>query len=404
MDFKLKTIGSFISNDDIIYPFNLQSVDDLLLYRSKTVCQVLTFDNNENVTPTKLQLSNSQTTVSTEYPQLNVNKNKVYDSCDLNEKNYIMLNQYFLPDCTLKNVHYLKCEMSPFSERTGYSLACLTSSGMIELYDYNLDTSELVKIDVNFSALRKSTLKKPAKDIVKFDVLRTSFNEIAFANLEWCAVPFQDKKLLICVTKSDDIIFYQIQNNAVVELKSIKIEDAGRNKLKWMDWNDANYLLLSTDKGNLIMYSVDLKDDGTVHNIEKIITIEGKLKMPINYIAVDYHEDSTIILCCKGHTLEIFHMKDDKAVLVCSKYVDMTITGIKTCDNLEYLISTLNSRVYYVNLDMLNDEIVLKSCSKMDFDIFNDLEIVSNNNYYGIATSKNNVLVYLSCYPQHVRF
>ncbi|KAL7050453.1 hypothetical protein ACKWTF_004087 [Chironomus riparius] len=401
MDLNLKTIGVTISNDDIVYPFNLQAWDDLLIQRMKFSCEVFSY-NHDNITPTNIQLSSTKTKKPTEYPQLNINKTKVYDNADHNEKNFIMLHPYILPDCTLKNTHYLKSEMSPFSEKTGYILACLTTSGMIELYNYNIDTCELKNIDVNFSELRKNSLKVPTKEIVKLDVLRKTLNQVTFSNFEWCAIPYEDFKLLICTTKSDDLIIYHIQDDTVVEIKSTKIEGINRNKMKWMDMNDQHYIAFSTDKGDLVRYSVELEDDGTVNDIKKVGTIDGKLKMPINFMGIDYHETSTILFCFKGHTLEIFHLQEDKVELVCSKYVDMSITGFTLCDNLEYMLCTLNSRVYYIKLSIENGRMLLSTFSKLGFDsLMDDLDIASNYSFYGIGASKNNVLIYLSCYPQN---
>ncbi|XP_070489765.1 uncharacterized protein [Chironomus tepperi] len=401
MDKNLKTIGVTISNDDIVYPFNLQAYDDLLIQRMKFSCEVFSY-NHDNITPTNIQLSSTKTPKPTEYPQLSVNKNKVYDSADHNEKNYIMMHPYLLPDCTLRNTHYMKSEMSPFAEKTGYILACLTSSGLIELYNYNDDTCELKSIDVNFSELRKSSLKIPPRDIIKLDVLRKTLSKVTFSNFEWCAIPFEDYKLLICTTKSDDLIIYHIQDDTVAEMKSIKIEGIGRNKLKWMDMNDQHYIVCSTDKGDLVRYSVEIEDDGIVNDIQKVDVIEGKLKQPINYIGIDYHETSTILFCCKGHTLEIFHLKEDKVELVCSKYVDMTITGFTLCDNLEYMLCTLNSRVYHIQLTIENDRMMLSTFNRLEFDsAMDDLDISSNYSFYGIGASKNNVLIFLSCYPQN---
>lgn len=403
MDINLKTIGISISNDDIIYPYNLQACDDLLIQRMKFSCEVFSY-NHENITPTNIQLSSTKTKKPTEYPQLNINRNKVFDNADLNEKNYIMMHPNLFPDCTLRNIHYIKSEMSPFAEKTGYTLACLTTSGTIELYNYNTDNCELKDIDVNLPELRKNSLKIPPKDITKLDVLRKTLNQVSFSNFEWCAIAFEDYKLLICATKSDHLIIYHIQDDTVVEMKSTKIDGIGKNRMKWMDMNDQHYIVISTDKGNLMRYLIELGDDGIVSDIKKIDVIEGKLKMPMNYMGIDYFETSTIIFCCKGHTLEIFHLQEDKVELVCSKYIDMTITGFTLCDNLEYMLCTLNSRVYYIKLTIENGRMLLSICNKLEFDstTMDELDVSSNYSFYGIGASKNNVLVYLSCFPQNV--
>lgn len=397
----LKPIGFIISSDELCYSFSLQSVDDILIHRLKTSSEVATLKDNGFNLQTKFNITSSiKTPKPLLTPKLNINQSKVFESCDLNEKNFIMLSPNYFSDCTTRNIHNIKSEMSPRSDRGDYVVACLTSSGIIELFKYAVDGDELQKLNVDFCELRKSQINLPAKEITKFEMFRTAFNDVSFSNIEWCPLSFDNFKILMAVTNNDEIIFYRIQDSEVTQEFSKKIRGASANQLKWMDVNDQHFLLVSTVDGNLIRYSIALDDDGSLNEILKIDEIKGILKNPISNIKVDYYENVTILLCCKTHSIEVFSIKEDLTYNVFEKYIDLKITGIENCDNLEYFISTLNSKVYLIKLFLEDDQLTLDKFERIEINFAeNDLQS-SKFAFYGLAMSKNNVFVYLSCYPQ----
>lgn len=399
---KLKNFSSIVSSDELCYPFNLQSSNDIVVQRTKTACEIvgMSIFNNNNI-QSKLQLSLTKTNKPTTNIDLEINKNKVFTDCNLNEKNFIMLNSNYFPDCALKNTHYIKCLLGPSSKKwMAQIVACLTSAGIIELFTYNADTYELEQMDVNLSEMRKKSINMQ-KEIVKFETFYNAFNDIAYNTFEWCPLEFDDFKILIAVTKSDNVIFYSVQKNDTAQEICVQIEDASKNLIKWMHLKDEHFLLVGTIKGNLRRYKIDLQNNGKINGICLMDEIRGKSKIPIGNITVDYNEDSKIVLCTKTHTLEVFHFKENEAKLVLTKYIDLTITGLEICDKLEYLITTLNSKVYHVKLinDTINNEVTLSSFDKIEFVNSDDEQFASKHAFYGIASSKNKVLAYISCYP-----
>jgi hypothetical protein len=260
----------------------------------------------------------------------------------------------------------------------------------------------------NLSEQRIEQLKL-TKEITKYEDFLKAFKNIAFSNFEWCPISWYDFNILIATTKNDEVIFYRVQRNGVVsQLKCTKIEQFSKNRFKWISVNDEHYLIVGTSKGNLIRYSVDLTKEGIINGIEKVDEITGKVKLPIINIAVDYLEDnSTIVLCSKNHSLEIFELNETESKLILSKHIDLTITGVEVCNNFEYLMSTLNANVFFLQLHRSTEtgEILLRSCENMDIiGIKSESEKSANDNFFGICTSRNNVFVYIACYPQTVSY
>jgi hypothetical protein len=402
-------MGLMTTHDKICYPFSLQAADDFLIQCTKSACEIISPSSHICINiQSKLQMASTKSPKPTAIPQLPINYAKLFGDCNQMEKNFVMLNPAFLPECTAKNTHYIRCLIGPFSERSGNVIACQTSTGVIELFSFNADNYVLKQFDSNLSEIRKADLNKSPKEIVKLEVYREHLNEISFSDFEWCSIAYDDFKILIAITRSSEAIFYRVHNDGVTQQdKTFKIEHTGRNRVKWMDLNDEHYLLVGTNKGNLIRYSIDLTDDGVVNGVKKVDEIEGRLKLSISNIVVDYHENSTIVLCSKTHSLEIFQFNGMESKLVLSKYINLAITGVQVCGSLEYLISALNAKVHLLKLNSLKSgAIVLETCSQMNIVASSADDVLTSTKYgfYGVATSRNNVLVYLSCYPQIVSY
>ncbi|KAG5678507.1 hypothetical protein PVAND_008174 [Polypedilum vanderplanki] len=284
-----------------------------------------------------------------------------------------MLNPYFLPECTAKNTHYLKCRIGLYTEQSDIIIACLTSSGIIELFSFILDKCELKQFNSNLNEKRKENLKNLPKEIIKFDMYKNFLYDISFSNFEWCPKMYENFKILLGITKNDEIIFYRVQNDVIfIQDKSFEIEDIGKNRaVKWMNMNDEHFLLVSTNNGNLIRFSIILRNDA-------------------------------IVLCTKVHSLEIFQFNENDSKLVLSKYIGLTITGVEVCINLQYFISILNGKVYFLKLNISRtNEVELETCTQIEHvSNVDDVQASTNYAYYGITKSRNNVLIFLSCYPQ----
>ncbi|KAG5678504.1 hypothetical protein PVAND_008171 [Polypedilum vanderplanki] len=406
MDFKLKHLSSLITYDKISYPFSLQSIQDIIIQCNKSACEVISISNqSDNNIQSNLYFTSTKTTKPIAIPQLNINAEKIFNNCNHDEKNFIMLNPYFLPECTAKNTHYLKCRIGLYTEQSDIIIACLTSSGIIELFSFILDKCELKQFNSNLNEKRKENLKNLPKEIIKFDMYKNFLYDISFSNFEWCPKMYENFKILLGITKNDEIIFYRVQNDVIfIQDKSFEIEDIGKNRaVKWMNMNDEHFLLVSTNNGNLIRFSIILRNDGIIEDIEKIDEIAGKLKLPISNIIIDYLKSSTaIVLCTKVHSLEIFQFNENDSKLVLSKYIGLTITGVEVCINLQYFISILNGKVYFLKLNISRtNEVELETWTQIEHvSNVDDVQASTNYAYYGITKSRNNVLIFLSCYPQ----
>jgi hypothetical protein len=401
----LKTISSINIIDSIIYPFALQSIDDVLIHRTKTFTQVITSRDEGNNWPHKLNFSSLiRTPKPTETPSLNINSQKVFDNCSMNEKNFLMLNQYYLTDCTLKSIQYIQSEAFPRSENNEYLLACLTTSGIIELYTYNILHNTLIKrIEDTISDVRKANLKvQSGRQITKFSELYSTYNNVAFKSFDWLtdqSIP-SNYRILIASTKNKTLVVYRIDVNSIIEIgsKSTTNPNVVHEKIKCIKLKNINYLVSGTMHGNLMCYKLELSKDFLSCEILEIDEIEGKLKIPINYIKVDYCEESTVLLCSKTHTLEVFYIRDGLLFESITKYIDISITGIEVLDNLKYFISSLNSKIYYVELSVQN-YLKINTFEKVTINS-GETNFSSINSIYGIGISRNKCFVYLSCYPQ----
>jgi hypothetical protein len=403
MDLRLQTVSNITTIDELIYPFSMQRVGDVFLHRLKNSIEIYNLKKVTTSRDSRTHLIKVKTEAPKEVPDLPRDEYRVFNNADWNKKNILMMNGHYFPSCTLKNTHYLKARMKQNVHSESALMAAVTSSGIIEIYRYYCASHQLEKLPINLSQLRiKKHVKK--KTITEFDYLITSYNIAAFNNLEWCPVLFDNFELMAVATKSDELIIYRIQDEIALEEFSMSVTDVSKSEMKWTcNANGDHNLFVGTKKGNLLQFSIKLQSSGKVEEVKlKEGELEGKLKIPISYILESFHDEKLTLLCCKTHSLDIFDVENGTVI---SKYIGVSITGLESCGDQEFFISTLNSCLYFMKLGVDDEKLEIKKYQKMEISASSEEEVIHNfskMNYYGITTSKNNVLVYISCFPSSV--
>lgn len=405
MDFKLKAVANLTTVDEIIYPFSMQRVGDILIHRLKNSIEVLKLKKEHSNRENKIQLIKVKTETSKDdVPELEINEKKIFDSADWNEKNLLMLSPNLLPSCLVKFNHYIKSQFAIIEPNQLGILAGLTTSGIIEIYHYFMTSHQLIKLPIDLTELRKKSVIKDNKCITNYKHLVETYNAISFKNIEWCPLNFDGFTLLAVATSSNDLIIYRIQNEIALQEYQLVINDVNCNEMKWTFTEETGHnLFIATEDGNLRQFQITLLDDGKVKDVLEKNEIKGKEDVSISNIFVYYYQGIILLLCCKSHTLEIFQITNagNKSQ---SRYIGLNITGLDECGELEFIMTTLNSKIVFLKL---NQELEIEEISKLEIAFPSDAasEIIQHSSkmgYYGIATSKNNVLVYISCFPHHV--
>lgn len=401
MDMKLKTVTALTAVDDLVYPFALQAVGDVFIHRLKNSTKITRLKKLYNNRESRMQFVDVTTEKPTEVIKLPVESKAVFDNADWNQKNLLMSDAYLLPDCTLKNTHYVKSRLTENSMTNNSMLAALTTAGMIELYRYSFGSHQLMKLPFDLTELKMEELTK--KVIITYKVLVESYNRVAFTDFEWCPVDFDKFKLLLTVTKSDEIIIYSIQETMAKTQHKQIIEGVSKNAIKWaFSKKNGHFLYVGTKEGNLRQFSLNILKDGKVKSFKETEEIKGKVKIPPSNICVDYSGDDTIVFCCKNHSLDIVH-KHGAEINVTSKYIGLSITGFEKIDNLEYFASTLNSSIFSIKLGLNSNQVLeIQQQEKIEILLSSDEDVSSKMSFFGVAMSRNKVFAYISALPQHV--
>lgn len=412
MDYRLKTITFLTTGDELVYPFSMQAMGDVFTHCLKNSIEFAKLKNEHSNRKSKVQISKVKTDQPAQVPLLPVNEKKVFNNADWNQKNLLMFNGNLLPSCTAKNTHYLKALQTFRISSENAMMAALTSSGIIELYRYYFGSHQLFKLPIDLTELRQKHKVQlgDKKYITDYKTLVKAYDDVAFNNFEWCPVNFDDFKLLATTTKADELVIYRIQDEIALQEYSAVIKDLGKNELKWTFSDESGHnLFIGTEEGNLNQFQINLLSDGKVQSVIELEDSNGQLDIPITHMLVHYHQDSILLLCCKTHTLEIFQInKDEKPICVISKYIGLSITGLDESGELEFIMTTLNSNIYLLKLvvNSITDLIEIQEYAKIDFtSVPSDAETMpssSKMSFYGVCTSKNSVLVYISCYPHYV--
>lgn len=408
MELSLKSVASFASADDTVYPFTLQAVGNVLNHRLKNSIEIVRLKKDYYNRESKVQLTKIRTEKPTSVIQLPLNEKEIFHDADWNEKNLLMLSPYLLPSCTLKNTHYVKSRLSE-DDLDNMMLAALTTAGVIELYKYNMKDHKLHKHPADLTELTIALFPPIKKQIKKYDELTKTYNKVAFANIDWCPVNFDNFKLLLTVTKADEILIFSIhENKAILQLK-IDFDNASTNEIKWT-YNEAygHNLFVGMNNGNLMRIPLKVLKDGSVNSTSETEEIFGKIKIPPSNIHVSYNKDNEIIIAlCKSHSLEVIH-KSGLKINVINKQIGLSITGFDVLGNLEYIMTTLNGKVVFVRLELNENRELEIRHQNVEVSVPSDegepMQQSSKMGYYGVTTSKNKVFVYISAYPRQVSY
>lgn len=86
-----------------------------------------------------------------------------------------------------------------------------------------------------------------------------------------------------------------------------------------------------------------------------------------------------------------------------TQYIGMSVTGIARIGKLEYLVTSLNNKVFYLKLSILGRSFRVQEKQIVDNTSTSELHTYING-AYGIAASKNSALIFIAMYPQTVSF
>lgn len=388
--------------------FCLQVIDEYALLQSKTSFGVMKFGKSSGSHQNKLQLSSTKFAVSnyTAAEGLKVNEKRLFMTSTHQEINEMMLNPILFPRCVQKNFQLTKCQLSPYSLNSIPIIASLSYHGSLELSNYlhNEDSNEITLETVaELCEIRKTSYNLPSS-YGKLGKVKEILNELMFSNFDWCPDIISSNRLIAAVSKSNEIMFYSIgMDNEVLVLHCEKFEGV-ISCVKWIVNHNVHMLLVADSKGNLYPMVLQLADDMKSLSLTKKDEIEGKLKIPISHIIIERIDETIIILCAKAHSLEIFRINNN-VVKSLTKYVGLSITGLINIkiSSLEYLVTTLNNKVYYMELLVTNDNIEIVNYEKVDNEINPEMQ-ASKYSAYGIAASRNKALIFIALYPQTVKY
>lgn len=334
---------------------------------------------------------------------LKINEKRLFNSSSHSEKNEIMLSPFLLPNCVSKSFQIAKCLMSPCKSTDGSLppiMASLTSHGSLELskYHHNHDTNETtLESFVELCEIRKTFFSLGTYD--KLGKLREILSELTFKNFTWCPEVVDVSRFIAAVTKSNEIVFCSIDvNNEVAVQHNEKLEDVVSN-LKWVISGGHHFLYVADVRGDLTRFSIEINKEMKL-TAEKLEGIKGKLNMPVSNIWSESLNDAVLLVCAKAHSLEVFLIAKS-GVKTLTKYVGLNVTGIANImrDKPEFLISTLNSKIFFLKISTAGDDLKVEEFQKVELPETKMLKFAT----YGIAASQNKVLIFLAMYPQTVK-
>ena len=411
-DLNLKSVCTITYQNELSSRFCLQSVNECILLRSKTDNDIMRFEKNLGNHSLKLQLSSYKVKCSPYMPveSLKVDERKLYNSSNIFEKNDMMLSQEYFPRCVFKTYNVVKSQLSPYSNEDNVLpvLASLSSHGSLDFssLNYDNDRNDLIVEEIaELCEIRKKSFSL-ASSYTKFGKLKEILNELTFSNFDWCPEIIDSTRFLAAVTKSNEIIIYSLDldsEKAIVLQKFDKFEDV-ISELKWVIVaNQNHFLFVANAKGDITRYSIDITEDGKVNKLEKLELTKGKLKIPVSNIQAELVDDSVFILCTKAHSLEIILFSSNNIVKSITKYIGMSVTGLTSISNSkpEYLITTLNNKIFYMKLSTTKGDLKIVQYLKVDNSVNPDIQ-PSKYSAYGITASKNKVLIFIALYPRIV--
>lgn len=409
---KLTHVCTITLPGEAVTTFCLQSIDEYLIVHSKALVDVMKFEKAPGNHLGKLQLISSSFPPSSYsvVEKLTVNQKRVFTSANMQEKNDIMLDPVLFPDCAVsKNYQFVKCRLSPYSsgnELFPAILARLSFHGSLDLatHSRDIDTNELhLEVFAELCEIRKKSFS--LNPYTKLEKLQEIINELTFSQFDWCPEIFESYRLLVAVTKSNEMIIYAVNTEKQVhEIHNEKLEGVV-GFVKWIISKETHFVIVTNSKGISIRYKLKIGKDTKTFALEKVDTFEGKIKAPISNIQAESIKDDIVLVCSKAHSLEVFLITKSSISMI-TKYVGLNITGLVNIgqSKLEYLISTLNNQIFYMRLSIKNNEVSIVSYEKVENSLTDPENNSSKYAAYGLAASSNKVLVFIAIYPLSVSF
>lgn len=404
----LKSVCTINYADEISAPFCLQALDKYLIVRAKTKVDVAKFESTPINHQNKFQMTSTIKECSKKlaYDCLQVDEEKIMEGASHQEKCEIMMNPFLLPHCTLKNIYYLKCLVSPSTSNLGPIIACLTTHGALELLQLKSDDNGVAHLEAlaDLCEIRAASMDI-SKKITKLNYLQEKIHEVTIDNFEWCPKIINNTyRFIVVSTKKSQLLFYCIRNVKESETEIVlrhaeDLNEISISQLKWVSTKQNHYLFVSTTNGDLVRFRVILEWDGKWKEIQKLDMIQGSLDISISNITHESVGESMLLVCAKEHSIEAFHIDGTKVRRI-KKYIGLSITGVTSCGPYEFLIATLNTKIFNVKFSTAIDELKIDYCNKIEFSS-ND---VSPSKYatYGITASHNRVLFFLALHPRAV--
>lgn len=322
---------------------------------------------------------------------LKVNEKQVFKSMNHQQKNDAMLSSVLFPSCVPKNPTLIKCQVSPNTRLFAPITASLSSLGSLQLskYHHDDDTNETALQSIaELCEIRKTSFSLDT--FVKFEKLKKVLDELMFYDFDWCPVIVESKRLIAALTRSREIIFYAINtDNVVTALHNEKLDEPV-NVIKWIVHNDKHFLFTAGAKGILTQYSIEIDSSCGIHEVLKVNEMQGKLKVPISSIESTSIGECLVLVTSKSHSVEIFCES-----MSLTEYVGLNITGVTAMSNDNFLITTLDNEVHYLEVTKTSEVFKISRFERVEMS-----ENMGKFGAYGIAASKNKALVYIALYPQ----
>lgn len=369
--------------------------------RNKNDADVFKFEKHLGNHESKLQLSStkykcSQYDVSS---TLKLNEKRILSTSTHQEINDIMLNPMLMAGCSAKNFQIIKCHLSPSHKNQEPLLASLSSFGSIEISKFHYDryTSQ-TKFEslAELCETRKASFSL-SSSYVKLNKLKEIIDELTFTNFDWCPIINETNFHIATITTTNELILYSINLDGNVSLQCSEKLEGTACELKWIVTPDGHFLFVANTKGQLVRYLIEMADEQKFSALMKVDEIEGILKIPVSNIYAEQVVSSTLLICTKAHSLEIFLIKKSSAKSL-TKYVGLCVTGMVSVSNLttEFLVQTMNNKIFFMKLSIVKNEIKIDTFEKIETKF--DIKYAA----YGITASKNKSLVFVSSYPQAV--
>lgn len=399
---KFKTVCTITQHNELSSGFCLQSMDEFLLLRSKAEINVMKFERNLGNHQAKFRLSSMKFPVANYnvVDTVKVNDKKLFNMSKHSQKNDLMLNDHLNPRCVLKNVQVIKSLLSP--SRPTSMLATLSSHGSVELSKLSYDEEKRQNSREKIAELCEIRRVKSLDNVnINLEKLQDISNDVSFKNFDWCPEFINSLSLIAAVTKNNIIIIFSINHEGVVVIEHEEKVENNVSSLKWFLHKNKQCLIIANSKGDLILYNI--KFDGfKIESLKRKNVMKGKINIPISHIEIDCYDDLVLAICAKGHSLELFLINEDHVSSI-TKYIGLSVTGFvkSSLTHSHYLVLSLCNNIFFMDLKIIDNELKISSYEKIDN--LDTLDIIpSKYSSYGIATSRNKVLVFIALYPKIV--